>query len=169
MNDTIAEITNQDHGPAVTESAPEPRYLEPDLLTRRLLNPLVTHLVKMGFSVKGARELHVRGRSTGEWRTVPVNLLELEDATYLVAPRGNTQWVRNLRVAGGGRLGRGRRVTEFVAAEVADADKAPIVRAYLRAWAFEVGRFFEGVDADSSDERIANVAAGFPVFEVTLT
>jgi deazaflavin-dependent oxidoreductase (nitroreductase family) len=144
-----------------------PRYLAPDAFTRRVANPLVMWLVRRGVSVRGARELHVRGRSSGEWRTVPVNPLELDGACYLVAPRGTTQWVRNLRAAGTGRLRTGRRVEEFTAVEVPDEQKSPILRAYLRAWAFEVGKFFEGIDADSSDAELAAVAPGFPVFRVT--
>ena len=144
------------------------RYLAPDAFTRHVMNRFVTRLVKMGVSVRGARELQVRGRSSGEWRTVPVNLLEHDGATYLVAPRGNTQWVRNLRVAGEGRLRVGRRVEEFTAHELADADKPAVLRAYLKAWAFEVGRFFEGVDKDSPDERLREVAADFPAFRITI-
>ncbi len=51
-------------------------------------------------------------------------------------------------------------------AELADADKLPVLRAYLRKWAWEVGQFFEGVDKDSSDEELAAIAPGFPVFEL---
>lgn len=160
--DAITDIATSAANPGGT------RYLTPDWTTRHIVNPIVTRLVKFGFSVRGARELHVRGRSTGEWRTVPVNLLTHDGATYLVAPRGNTQWVRNLRVAGGGRLRIGRRMSDFTAVELADSDKAPILRAYLTLWAFEVGRFFEHIDAESSDEELARVAPGFPVFDVTV-
>lgn len=152
-----------------TKPGATPRYLEPGWWTRRVLNPAMAGLVRLGLDLKGARELQIRGRTTGEWRTVPVNLLTLDGRRYLVSPRGHTQWVRNLRVAGGGRLRSGRRTDEFTAIEVADADKAPVVRAYLEQWAFEVGKFFEGIDADSSDEKIAAAAPGFPVFRVSLT
>lgn len=149
-------------------SAPSPvdRYVAPDWFTRHVANPVVARLIRAGVTVRGARELHVRGRATGEWRTVPVNPLRLDDRTYLVAPRGHTQWVRNVRAAGSGRLRRGRRFDEFTAVEVADQDKAPIIRAYLRAWAFEVGKFFDGITADSSDDELRAVAADFPVFEI---
>ena len=110
--------------------------------------------------------LSVRGRSSGEWRETPVNPLRVAGQRYLVAPRGHTQWVRNLRVAGGGRLTKGRQVEDFTAVEIADADKPPILREYLRVWAWEVGRFFEGVDASSSDERLLEIAPDFPVFRI---
>jgi deazaflavin-dependent oxidoreductase (nitroreductase family) len=144
------------------------RYLAPGRLTRTVMNPFVAGLVRLGFSVKGACELHVRGRRSGEWRTTPVNLLELDGRTYLVAPRGHTQWVRNLRAAGEGRLRRRRRIRDFTATELADEAKPEIIREYLRLWAFEVGAFFDGLTADSDDAEIAAVAPGFPVFEIHL-
>ena len=142
------------------------RYVQPGAFTRRVFNPLVAALTKLGLSVKGSRVLEVRGRTSGQVRTTVVNLLDVEGARYLVAPRGVTQWVRNIRVAGSGNLRLGRNVEGFVATELADDDKTPIIRAYLRAWAWEVGKFFEGLTADSSDADIAAAAPGFPVFRV---
>jgi hypothetical protein len=98
---------------------------------------------------------------------VPVNLLTHEGARYLVAPRGHTQWVRNLRAAGGaGELRLGRRAEAFVADERADADKPAILRGYLRRWKFEVGVFFDGVDHTASDETLLAIAPGDPVFRL---
>ena len=91
----------------------------------------------------GSRELRVRGRQSGEWRSTPVNPLALSGQRYLVAPRGTTQWVRNLRAAGAGELRSGRRIEPFRAVELADADKAPVLREYLRRWKWEVGQFFD--------------------------
>ncbi len=72
-------------------------YLKPGFFVSRIVNPLLMKL-------RLVPTLAVRGRSSGEWRTVPVNVLELDGARYLVAPRGDTQWVRNLRAAGTGEL-----------------------------------------------------------------
>lgn len=156
------------HTDTETETVETPaRYIAPDWATRHIANPIVTRLVRWGASPRGARELHVRGRVSGEWRAVPVNPLEIDGVRYLVAPRGTTQWVRNLRAAGTGRLRRGRRYEDITALELADADKAPVLRAYLDAWAFEVGKFFDGVDADSTDEQLAEIAPGFPVFRIS--
>ena len=77
------------------------RYLAPDWFTRRVFNPLVARLTRWGISVKGSRVLEVRGRTSGEVRTTVVNLLTVDGVRYLVAPRGETQWVRNLRADGG--------------------------------------------------------------------
>ena len=132
-----------------------------------MFNPLVARLTRWGISLKGSRVLEVRGRSSGATRSTVVNLLTVDGVRYLVAPRGETQWVRNLRADDGrGVLRLGRRAEPFVAAEVADADKTPILRAYLRAWAWEVGRFFEGLSADSPDADVDAAAAGFPVFRI---
>jgi deazaflavin-dependent oxidoreductase (nitroreductase family) len=144
-----------------------PRYLVPDGFTRRVLNPLVARLTRWGISIKGSRILEVRGRTSGAVRTTPVNLLTIDGERYLVAPRGETQWVRNLRAAGTGTLRVGRRVEAFAAAELADADKPVVLRRYLAAWAWEVGKFFDGLRADSPDADVAAAAPGFPVFRIS--
>jgi deazaflavin-dependent oxidoreductase (nitroreductase family) len=142
------------------------RYLE---VTRsaRVFNAAVAALTRAGVSVWGSRVLRVRGRTGGEWRSTPVNLLSHGGTRYLVAPRGHTQWVRNLRVAGTGELVVGRRVERFTAIELADADKPAVLRAYLKRWKFEVGVFFTGVGPDASDEELLRIAPGHPVFLVT--
>jgi len=148
------------------EEGATPRYVEPGWFTRHVFNPAVALLTRAGVSVWGSRELRVRGRTSGEWRTTPVNLLTHDGARFLVAPRGVTQWVRNLRVAGTGELRVGRRTEVFRATEVPDADKVAILRAYLRRWKAEVGVFFDGVSADSSDDELERIAPDHPVFRV---
>jgi deazaflavin-dependent oxidoreductase (nitroreductase family) len=144
----------------------EPRVIQADNAMDRFGRRLVTGLTRMGISLLGSRILYVRGRKTGEWRTTPVNLLVHEGERYLVAPRGHTQWVRNMRVAGGGELHLGRRAEVFTATELADADKPEILRAYLKRWKFEVGMFFDGVGPDASDDQLLEIAAGYPVFRL---
>ncbi len=146
------------------------RYLQPGWFTRNVFNRAVVRATRLGISVWGSRELRVRGRKTGEIRTVPVNLLEHDGRRYLVSPRGTTQWVRNLRVAGMGELRVGRRVEEFGATEITDADeKVAILRAYLTRWKMEVGVFFEGVGPDSSDDELRAITERHPVFLVRAT
>jgi len=144
-----------------------PRYVEPGWFTRTVFNPSVAWLTRAGFSVWGSRELRVRGRTSGEWRTTPVNLLSLEGARYLVAPRGQTQWVKNLRVAGEGELRVGHHTEAFRAEEVGDDDKVEILRAYLKRWKLEVGVFFDGVSATSPDAELRRIAPDHPVFRIT--
>jgi len=142
------------------------RYVRPSAATTAF-NAVVSGATRLGLSVWGSRILRVRGRTSGEWRATPVNLLTHDGARYLVAPRGQTQWVRNLRVAGGGELVRGRRGRPFHAVELADADKPAILRAYLRRWKFEVGVFFDGVGPDAPDDDLLRIAPGYPVFRIT--
>ena len=78
----------------------------------------------------------------------------------------HTQWVRNLRVAGSGELLLGRRSEPFQAVELPDAEKAPILRAYLKRWKLEVGVFFGGVGADSPEEDLRRIAPDHPVFRL---
>jgi deazaflavin-dependent oxidoreductase (nitroreductase family) len=133
-----------------------------------VMNKAVAGLTNLGISLMGSRVLSVRGRKSGEWRSTPVNLLTVGGQRYLVAPRGHTQWVRNLRVNSEGRLRVGRRIEMFQAVELADAEKPEILRAYLKKWAWEVGAFFgDDVKADSSEETLLQVAPGFPVFKIT--
>jgi deazaflavin-dependent oxidoreductase (nitroreductase family) len=110
--------------------------------------------------------LEVRGRKTGEPRRTPVNLLSFDGARYLVAPRGHTQWVRNLRARGRGRLLVGRRAEDFTAAEIPDDEKPPILRAYLKRWKWEVGAFFGGVGPDASDDELRRIAPDHPIFRI---
>ncbi len=142
------------------------RYVEPSRMDH-LFNRTVAALTKLGISVWGSRVLYVRGRSSGEWRTTPVNLLTVDGVRYLVAPRGVTQWVRNLRAAGNGELHVGRRVEKFTATELPDGEKPVVLRAYLKRWGWEVGRFFEGLDANATDEQVRAMAPSFPVFRVS--
>ena len=158
------------HDPALGPVVTAARYQAPGWFTRRVFNPTVARLTRWGISVKGSRMLEVRGRTSGEIRSTVVNLLRrvsVDGARYLVAPRGETQWVRNLHAAGGGTLRVGRRVETFTATELADADKAAILRAYLKAWAWEVGKFFDGLKADSPDADVAAAAPGFPAFRIS--
>ena len=146
--------------------APLPaHYKKPDWFTRTIFNNVVKGLTRLGVSVFGSRVLEHRGRTTGKLHHVPVNLLTIEGAQYLVSPRGETQWVRNVRHADGHVvliLGRQRQLC--TAEQVPVADSVPILRSYLRRWKFETGMFFDGVTPDSTDAEWAAVAADHPVF-----
>lgn len=150
--------------PDVPASSP-PHYRKPGWFTVNVFNRLVGWLTRRGVSLWGSRLLEVRGRTSGQPRRTPVNLLTHEGRRYLVSPRGEGQWVRNVRAAGG-RLATivGRRREEWVGRELSGADKVPVLRAYLRRWKAEVGVFFEGASADSSDDELAAIAPRHPVF-----
>jgi deazaflavin-dependent oxidoreductase (nitroreductase family) len=143
------------------------RYLPPGRVDRLVSSSIAT-LTRMGLGVAGSRVLVVRGRRSGQPRQTVVNLLSYEGQRYLVAARGETQWVRNLRAAGHGQLRLGRRVQPLTARELTDTAKPPVLRAYLTRWAFEVGRFFDGVDADATDPELLRIAGNHPIFQITL-
>ncbi|MHB8375470.1 MAG: nitroreductase family deazaflavin-dependent oxidoreductase [Dehalococcoidia bacterium] len=143
------------------------KYQKPGWLTQHIFNPLVAGATKLGLSMRGSRVLAVRGRKSGEWHETPVNPLTIDDARYLVAPRGETQWVRNLRAAGGGELRIGRKVEPFRAEELLDAQKVEVLRAYLRHWKMETGIFFGGKSEKSTDEELLGIAPLHPVFLIT--
>jgi deazaflavin-dependent oxidoreductase (nitroreductase family) len=142
-------------------------YQRPGWFTNHVFNPVVAGLTRAGISVMGSRVLEVRGRKTGEPRRTPVNLLDFEGGRYLVAPRGHTQWARNLRASGEGRLWLGRRSEPFTATELPDGEKPRLLRAYLKRWKAEVGVFFGGVGPDSSDEELLRIAPDHPVFRLS--
>ncbi len=141
-------------------------YQKPDWFTKHVFNRFVALCTRLGISVWGSRVLRVRGRTSGEWRSSPVNLLTDHGRQYLVAPRGQTHWVRNIRASGEGELTLGSRAQPFRALEISDDEKVPILRDYLKRWKFEVGMFFGGVGPDSSDEELRRIAPDHPVFRV---
>jgi deazaflavin-dependent oxidoreductase (nitroreductase family) len=142
-------------------------YQAPGWFTTNVFNRLVATLTRAGVSVYGSRVLEVRGRKSGEWRQTPVNLLKHECGEYLVAPRGQTQWVKNLRVSGEGRLRVGGRTQSFGAVELSEGEAPAVLRAYLKKWKFEVGVFFDGVGPESTDEELRRIAPDHPVFRLT--
>jgi deazaflavin-dependent oxidoreductase (nitroreductase family) len=144
-------------------------YQRPGWFTSHVFNPLVAGLTRLGLSLYGSRVLEVQGRKSGQWRQTPVNLLRFDGADYLVAPRGETQWVKNLRASGQGRLRVGRRVNIFTATELAEAERPAVLRAYLNKWKFEVGAFFAGVGPDSSDEELRRISSDHPVFRLQIS
>lgn len=157
-------------------NGPAQHYQRPGWVTRNLMNRLVARLTRMGVSVWGSRVLRVRGRTSGQWRANPVNVLTVDGTRYLVAPRGVTDWVRNLRAAGTGELVVGGRVEAFAATELVDpaADHLAendevtitVLRAYLRRWKWEVGQFFGGLGPDSTDDELRAIAPEHPIFRI---
>lgn len=142
------------------------RYIKPDWFTKNVFNRLVAIMTRAGVSVWGSRVLRVRGRKSGELRSSPVNLLTFERKRHLVAPRGNTQWVRNIRISRQGELALGSKIEPIRVVELPDDAKLPLLRAYLKRWKFEVGMFFDGVSADSPESELRRIAPDHPVFEI---
>jgi deazaflavin-dependent oxidoreductase (nitroreductase family) len=110
--------------------------------------------------------LEVRGRKTGRVYSTPVDLLSHRGKSFLVAPRGHTQWSRNARAGGVVTLRRGRRADHYAVREVGDQEKPEILKAYLDAFKSRVQRFFP-VPAGSAAEAFVPLAPGYPAFELT--
>jgi deazaflavin-dependent oxidoreductase (nitroreductase family) len=126
-------------------------YRKPDFFTLKVMQPL--------FAALGiAPTLTVRGRKTGKAYSFPVLLAESEGRRYLVAPRGNTQWARNLRVAGEAELKVRRQRRRVRATEVPASQRQPIIDAYRQQHAKDYGRFLAAEFAAIPD------AADHPVF-----
>ena len=146
---------------------PSRSYIKPGWFTTNIFNPAVAFLTRrLGVSLKGARLLSVQGRKTGAWHSTPVNPLTFSGQRYLVAPRGETHWVRNIRVSLEARLTLGNTIEAVRVEEIADSEKPPILRAYLKEWAWEVNQFFGGVGPNASDEALARIASNHPVFRI---
>src|SRR5258706_15975794 len=141
-------------------------YRKPDWFTKNVFNRAVELMTRAGLSVWGSRVLRVRGRKSGEWHSRPVNLLTYEGKQYLISPRGLTQWVRNIRAAGGGELALGSKVQPFNAIEISDEEKIPILRAYLKRWKVEGGIFFPGASDEPPESELQRIGPDPPVFRV---
>ena len=97
---------------------------------------------------------------------MPVAVTEANGRRFVIGAYGDVQWVRNLRAAGTGELRVGKRTEAFRGRELEEAEKVPVLRAYLKRWKMEVGVFFDGVGPDSTDEQLAAIAPRHPAFEV---
>jgi deazaflavin-dependent oxidoreductase (nitroreductase family) len=139
------------------------RYEEPNRVARAG-NAVIRWLAELGISIAGTRALRVRGRKSGKSRAVVINLLTVDGVDYLVSPRGNTQWARNVRAAGVVEVGpRWRRQLAQIS-EVDDAAKPELLRRYLARWYWQVKDYVAGLTPDSTDEQLLAGAPTIPVF-----
>jgi deazaflavin-dependent oxidoreductase (nitroreductase family) len=131
----------------------------------RVLNGALGALVKWGVGPGHVYLLEVQGRKSGMLHTTPVDPLPYEGRLYLVAPRGNTQWARNARAAGTVQLRKGHEVQAYHVRALPEAERPPILKAYLDRFHREVQRYFP-VPAGSPVEDMAPLASRYPVFEL---
>ncbi|WP_326696214.1 nitroreductase family deazaflavin-dependent oxidoreductase [Streptomyces sp. NBC_01754] len=146
----------------------QPYYLRGSAFTVRM-NSVIGWLARHGISLLGTAEMSVRGRKSGRMQRIPVNRHSYDGLQYLVSARGHSQWVRNMRAAGGGELRVGRKVRTFTAEEIADTEqKMLVLRAYLEKWGWEVNQYFQGVTAKSTDAELMAACPDHPVFRITV-
>ena len=146
----------------MTTALPEFRQPSP---VEKIFNRAMGWFVSIGLAPSYMRLLEVRGRKSGKLYTTPVDLLKLNGKTYLVAPRGRTQWVRNAEAAGEVTLKRGRTRQSFRLRTLNDAEKLPVLKAYLDSFKSEVQRYFP-IPAGSPAEAFRELAASYPAFEL---
>lgn len=141
------------------------RYDQPNRAARAF-NEVILHLAELGIGIAGSRALRVRGRTTGQWRSVVVNVLTVDGRDFVVSPRGNTQWVRNARAAGSVQTGPRWHRREVSVREIPDAAKPDLIRRYLDRWYWEVKGHSGGLTPASTDSEVKEMAASIPVFEL---
>jgi hypothetical protein len=140
-------------------------YQKPPAIVTKVANPLmITTVTKLGIRPGGMAILGVKGRKTGRVHKTPVNPVEVNGKTYLFAPRGTSQWVLNVRAAGGkANLHLGRKLQPVTLTEVGDSEKLPIAREYVRRFYSAVGKIMN-IPKDPSDEQLRSKLANHPVF-----
>jgi deazaflavin-dependent oxidoreductase (nitroreductase family) len=140
-------------------------FSQPNLV-ERILNRAFGFLLKLGIGLAHNYLLEVRGRKTGKVYSTPVNVLEYKGKKYLVAPRGYTQWVRNVETSGEASLMQRAERTKVRLRTVADEEKPEILKAYLDRFQLTVQRYFP-IAAGSPAEAFQPLAVRYPVFELT--
>jgi deazaflavin-dependent oxidoreductase (nitroreductase family) len=131
----------------------------------RVFNRAFGFIVGLGLGFSHNYLLQVRGRKTGRIYSTPIDLLEIAEKKFLVAPRGRTQWVRNAEAAGEVTLKKGSTRQIFRLRPIADAEKPEILKAYLDTFKREVQRYFPVV-AGSPLQTFAGLAQSYPAFEL---
>jgi deazaflavin-dependent oxidoreductase (nitroreductase family) len=139
-------------------------YNPPTALEQRF-NRFFGVLVRLGLALPHNYLLVVRGRKTGSEYSMPVDVLTFDGRRFLVAPRGETQWARNVRAAGEVTLKKGVHVESAAAVPVGDEDKAPLLKAYLDRFRRSVSRYFL-VPPGAPVESFRPLAPRYPVFEL---
>jgi F420H(2)-dependent quinone reductase len=144
-----------------------PAFREPSPLAR-VFNRAFGLLVGLGLGPRDYYLLQVKGRKSGRVYGTPVSLVSLHGVRFLIAPRGRTQWVRNVEASNEVVLKRGASRPRFQLRALSDADKPPVLLAYLERYGSVVQRYFP-VPAGSSARAFAEIAARYPVFELLPT
>lgn len=140
--------------------------VRPPNAIERVFNSLIGALVRRGIGKPKMRVLEVRGRKSGKLYSLPVDLLELSGKLYLVAPRGETQWVRNAQSAGTVVLRRGSESAAYRLRTLSGPEKPLVVKAYLVEFQSEVRRFFP-LPPDAPLDEFVPIAHRYPAFELT--
>jgi deazaflavin-dependent oxidoreductase (nitroreductase family) len=131
----------------------------------KIFNRIFGFLIALGVGPAYIYLLEVRGRISGKLYSTPVSLVERNGKKYLVAPRGQTQWVRNAEAAGKVTLKKGSKRSIFRLRPLAGGEKLEVLKTYLDAYQREVQRFFS-IPAGSPAEAFAPLADSYPAYEL---
>jgi len=137
----------------------------PPVALERLFNRIFGFLVGLGLGFSYNYLLQVRGRKSGKIYSTPIDLLEMNDKRFLVAPRGRTQWVRNAEAAGEITLKKGSRRLRFTLRPLSGEEKLEALKAYLDRFRTEVQTYF-AVPAGSPTEAFRDLGENYPAFEL---
>jgi len=148
----------------LTERVQPASFRKPSPL-EALFNRALGALVGLGIGPGYMQLLLVRGRKTGRLYSTPVNLLQVGGKSYLVAPRGSTQWVRNAEATGEILLKRGRQERKYRLRPVPDPEKPTLLKLYLESYKSQVQQYFS-VPAGSPEAAFREIAVDYPVFEL---
>lgn len=140
-------------------------FMRPSSLDR-IVNRVFGFLVKIGFGLTHNFLLEVQGRKSGRIYATPVNVLIHENKRYLVAPRGDTQWVRNVVVSQKATLVRGAKRENVRMRAIADEAKPEILKAYVDRYRLTVQRYFP-IPAGSPLKDFEPLVGRYPVFEIS--
>jgi deazaflavin-dependent oxidoreductase (nitroreductase family) len=130
----------------------------------RLASAMLKRRVGRGKGPSFMHLLSVRGRKTGKVHTTPVDVMEVGDRRYIVAPYGVTNWVRNARAAGEVTVSRGIHSEALRVTEVGPEEAVSVLRKYIKDIRFT--RSYFDAKPDSPDEEIAAEAPKHPVFRL---
>jgi deazaflavin-dependent oxidoreductase (nitroreductase family) len=131
---------------------------------RRILNKLMTRMIRRGKGPPGVWLVTVPGRRSGQPHSTPVSPVEEGGERWLVSPYGVVGWVRNLRAAGRATLEHRGRSEEVVVVEVGPEEAAPVLRSYVAG--NRIARRYFDARPDDPPEAFVAEAGRHPVFRV---
>ena len=143
---------------------PRQAFLRPSLV-EKWFNRLFGLFVGWGFGLSHNYLLEVVGRKSGRIYSTPVNVLDHNSKRFLVAPRGEAEWVRNALAASHVWLKKGRTRQRYGLRPVSDVEKPELLKEYLDRYKTTVQRYFP-VQAGSPPKAFSGIAVHYPVFEL---
>lgn len=135
-----------------------------------IFNPIARRLLGVGLPMGPNALLTVRGRTSGQPRTTPVALVEVDDRCWVIGTFGEVNWVKNLRAAGEGVITMKRQVRPVRAIELTPEQATAFFTQVLHPYVGRIpmGRVLIGSLLGARDILDDPAGAGLrhPVFEL---